>query len=156
MTELLDWDREKHSQWIDEMDSQHEALVLLMSSLFRRDGERACKAELMTLLETLRESTARHFKEEEAYMAATGYPKLDVHQIIHRDLLLKFDEHIDRFSAGSGRLGAGLLSYLRYWLAAHITGVDRQHGRHTLRRSATGEGADEGARAALARTRELP
>lgn len=154
--EFFEWDCEKHSLWIDEMDSQHQSIVLLMNSLFRRDGERAPKAELRTLLEALRQCTARHFKEEEAYMAATGYPKLDVHQIIHRDLLAKLDVHVERFNAGAGRLGADLLSYLRYWLTAHITGVDRHYAAHALGSSPAGDVADTRARTALARGREVP
>jgi hemerythrin len=156
MTEFFQWDRGKHSLWIDEMDCQHEAIVSLMDSLARRDTDRASKTELSNLLDTLRAYTARHFKEEEAYMAATGYPKLDVHQVIHRDLLIKLDEHVNRFRGGSGRLGVGLLSFLKYWLSAHITGVDRQYPRHALHRTPAAEAADATAPGALARAGEVP
>jgi hemerythrin len=156
MTEFSQWERGKHSQWIDEMDSQHETIVWLMDNLSRRDSERASRAELGNLLDTLRECTARHFKEEEAYMAATGYPKLDVHQLMHRDLLIKLDEHMSRFKGGTGRLGVGLLSFLKYWLAAHITGFDRQVPRHALRRSPAAQPADELERTALAPAEEVP
>jgi hemerythrin-like metal-binding protein len=156
MTEFTQWERGKHSQWIDEMDCQHENIIWLMDNLSRRDTERASKAELANWLDTLRECTARHFKEEEAYMAATGYPKLDVHQVMHRDLLIKLDEHMSRFNSGSGRLGVGLLSFLKYWLAAHITGFDRQVHRHAPRRSSAEEPADELKRAALAPAEEVP
>src|ERR1041384_4446189 len=106
MSEFLRWEREKHSLWIDEMDGQHDAILSMMVSLHRRDAERAPKAELSSSLNSLRAYTARHFKEEEAYMAATGYCRLDVHQVIHRDLLAKLDEHLEHFERGGGRLGA--------------------------------------------------
>jgi hemerythrin len=156
MTEFSQWERGKHSLWIEEMDSQHETIIWLMDDLAQRDAEKASKADLMTLLDTLRECTVRHFKEEEAYMAATGYSKLDVHQVMHRDLLVKLDEHMSRFKDGSGRLGVGLLSFLKYWLAAHITGFDRQFPRHASLRSPAAEPADETPRTALARTGEVP
>jgi hemerythrin len=155
MTEFSQWDRGKHSLWIDEMDSQHETLVWLMDNLSRRDAEQASKADLSRQLDTLREYTVRHFKEEEAYMAATGYPKLDVHQVIHRDLLIKLDEHMSRFKGGSGRLGVGLLSFLKYWLCAHITGVDRQYPRDALLASPPPQAADE-TLPALAHHGEVP
>lgn len=129
MMEFFQWEREKHSPWMDVMDTQHEAIVALMDDLTRRDAERATKGELLNRLDTLREYTTRHFKEEEAYMAATGYSKLDVHQVIHRDLLLKLDEHVGRFKDGDGRLGPRLLSFLKFWLSAHINGSDRQYAR---------------------------
>lgn len=131
MSELLEWERARHSTWIDEMDGQHRAIVSLMDALFQRDAARASKAELSKMLDLLREQTARHFKEEEAYMAATGYSKLDIHQVIHRDLLLKLDEHVHRFQVGGERLGAGLSSFLKFWLSAHVTGADR--GQHRQR-----------------------
>lgn len=136
MTEFYQWDSEKHSLWIDEMDRQHEAILSLMDDLARRDAERAPKVELTNLLELLTDYTVRHFKDEEAYMAATGYPKLDVHQVIHRDLLLKLEGHLSRFKSGGGRLGADLLSFLKFWLFAHVTGVDRRSGRYPLGHSA--------------------
>jgi len=136
MTEFSQWEREKHSPWIAEMDKQHQALLSLMTSLIRRDAERAPRAELSSLLSMLCDCTVQHFKEEEAYMAATGYQKLDVHQIIHRDLLLELDEQVSRFEAGNGRLGAPLLSFLKFWLSPHITGVDRQYARRALLRPA--------------------
>lgn len=137
MSELFQWDRSKHARWMDEMEGQHHAIVSLMDSLYRRDTERASKAELSNLLDTLRDYTAQHFEEEEAYMAASGYPRLDVHQVIHRDLLIKLDAHVERFRAGGGRLGTDLISYLRYWLTAHITGVDRHYARAAKRAAPT-------------------
>jgi len=132
MTEFFEWERERHSVWIDEMESQHHAILALMNELSRRNAEHAPKAEMEALLSTLSDLTARHFKEEEAYMAATGYPKLDVHQIIHRELSLKLQEHVHRFATGSGRLGADLLSFLNFWLLAHVNGSDRHAGRDSL------------------------
>jgi hemerythrin len=113
-----------------------------MDGLVQRDAARAPKAELSGLLDTLQEQTEQHFKEEEAYMAATGYAKLDVHQVIHRELLLKLEEHVDRFKAEGERLGAGLLSFLKFWLWAHINGADRQRQPRQRSRPAPTEAAE--------------
>lgn len=127
MSDMLEWNRDRHSPGIAAMDGQHRAIVTLMDGLVQRDAARASKAELSKMLESLRQETVRHFKEIEAYMAATACPKLDIHQVIHRDLLVKLEEHVNRFQVEGERLGAGLLSFLKFWLAAHISGGDRHH-----------------------------
>lgn len=143
MAEFLRGGGERQARWIDEMDCQHDAILSMLESLLQLDADRASKAELSSSLEALRDYTACHFEAEEAYMAATGYAKLDVHQVIHRDLLIRLDEHRQRFERGGERLGAALYSFLKFWLAAHITGVDQQYPRHALRRTHPAEATEE-------------
>lgn len=108
------------------MGAQHEQLTSLMRLLVERDAAGASKLELSGLLRELESYTASHFKEEEVYMRDLQHPKLDTHQLIHRDLLAMFRRHVDEFEGGSGRLGCKLLSFMKYWLASHIDGMDRQ------------------------------
>jgi hemerythrin len=124
---------EKHALELDEIDQQHEQLVSIMNLLTKRDADRAPKAELAELLEQLVEATLRHFEAEEAYMAGTGYPKLDTHQIIHRDLLATLQRHVGTFYTGHGRLGVQLLSFLKFWLSAHMKGIDELYAQQRLR-----------------------
>lgn len=77
-------------------------------------------------------------------------------EVIHRDLLLKLEQHINQFKSGNGRLGVGLLSFLKFWLAAHITGADRQHARHAQSRSVAPDVADETRHSILAHAGERP
>lgn len=110
----------------DEMEEQHEVLLALVARLAVRDAAHALKAELSLLLHELINHTDRHFKDEEAYMQATGYDKLDTHQMIHRELLVTLRRHVSAFEDGDGRLGVKLTSFLKFWLAPHINNVDRQ------------------------------
>jgi hemerythrin len=114
----------------EEMDRQHETLVAIMDELARRDAQRAPKKELSALLDRLTDCTLQHFEAEEAFMARTGYSKLDTHCIIHRSLLETLNYHRQTFESGGGRLGHKLLSFMKYWLVAHINSVDR-HLAHT-------------------------
>jgi hemerythrin-like metal-binding protein len=107
------------------MEEQHELLTSLMRTLVERDSGGASKKELSSRLRQLESSTAAHFKEEEVYMRDLAHPKLDTHQLIHRNLLAMFRRHVDEFETGPGRLGCKLLSFLKYWLASHIDGMDR-------------------------------
>jgi hypothetical protein len=72
-------------------------------------------------------------------------------------LLIKLTEHVDCFNGGgSGRLGAGMLSFLNFWLSPHINGHDRQHIRRAPPRLAARELAEETVRTVLADARERP
>ena len=108
------------------MEAQHEVLAQLMRSLAERDSDGASRQELAELLRHLESFTAGHFKDEEAYMRDLGHPKLDTHQLIHRDLLAMLRRHVDEFEAGDGRLGCRLRSFLVYCLGAQLDGMDRQ------------------------------
>jgi hemerythrin-like metal-binding protein len=135
MTELLPRAPHTLSVDVEEMDGQHRGLVDVMDELARRDAQRAPKQELSALLQRLADCTLQHFEAEEAYMARTGYPKLDTHCIIHRSLLAALNGHLQTFEAGGGRLGHKLLSFMKYWLVAHINSVDR-HSPSSRPRSA--------------------
>jgi hemerythrin len=126
MTEPSQSNERSRELQAEAMEAQHELLTSLMSSLAQRDGEGATKAELGQLLRQLESLTASHFAEEEVYMRELGHPKLDTHQIIHRDLLLMLRRNMDEFEAGEGRLGSKMRSFLVYWLGSHIEGMDRQ------------------------------
>jgi hemerythrin len=120
----------------EEMDRQHQSLTAIMEELARCDAQGAPKEALSALLQRLDDCTRQHFEDEEAYMAKTAYPKLDTHCIIHRSLLTALSEHRRTFEAGGGRLGHKLLSFMKYWLVAHINSVDRHLSPPSRRRSA--------------------
>ena len=140
MTELVEARERQLDLQAEAMEAQHEVLASLMRSLAARDGEGAQRAELTLLLRQLESFTATHFKDEEVYMRDLGHPKLDTHQLIHRDLLAMLRRHIDEFEAGDGRLGCKLRSFFVYWLGSHLDGMDRQlaHFSRPLRRPKSG------------------
>jgi hemerythrin len=136
MTELLLQGLHTTTVDAEEMDRQHETLVAIMDELARRDAQRAPKEELSALLLCLADCTLQHFEAEEAAMARTGYAKLDTHCIIHRSLITALNDHRQTFESGGGRLGHKLLSFMKYWLVAHINSVDRHFTHTSPRRSA--------------------
>jgi hemerythrin-like metal-binding protein len=126
MSEPINTNERSRELQAEAMEAQHELLTSLMNSLAHRDSAGATKIELSQLLRQLESLTASHFKEEETYMRELAHPKLETHQIIHRDLLIMLRGHMDEFEAGDGRLGCKLRSFLVYWLGSHIEGMDRQ------------------------------
>jgi hemerythrin-like metal-binding protein len=133
MSELSGRQPERHSKdpvQAEEIERQHETMIALMKDLGERASAGASRAVLADLLQRLSDYTVLHFQAEEAYMAATSYPKLDTHRLIHRDLLIRLREHIRGFETGNGRIGHPLTSFLKYWLAAHINSVDIHFARN--------------------------
>jgi hemerythrin-like metal-binding protein len=122
------------------MEAQHEVLAWLMRTLAERGAAGAPKSELGQLLRQLVSQTANHFEEEEQYMTDLGHPKLDTHRIIHRELLAMLQRHVAEFEQGDGRLGPKVLGYLKYFLGAHLEGMDRHLAQfsRSLRRPSSG------------------
>jgi hemerythrin-like metal-binding protein len=130
VSQHMAWDAQAYSLQADEMDRQHDTLLLLMNELVRRDVEGADKQDLSELLDELCSLTLAHFQAEEACMQATGYGRLDIHGLIHSKLIAKLREHMQVFRDGNGRLGRTLVSFFEFWLAAHIKGADQHYARH--------------------------
>lgn len=131
MNEFFPWDPTKYSLAIAEMDHQHQRLIDVMNRLASRDASGAPKPELQRLLDQLVSVTEQHFRDEEAYMAAKRYPKLDTHRRIHSELVAQLQGHVAAFAAGTvARLNPRFLEFLKFWLAAHIRGIDKQYAEH--------------------------
>jgi hemerythrin-like metal-binding protein len=122
------------------MEAQHEVLDWLMCRLAERGAASAPKSELSQLLRQLQSQTEQHFVEEEQYMRDLAHPKLDTHQIIHRELLSMLQRHVAEFDASDGRVSPKLLGFLKYFLGTHLQGMDRHLARYSrsLRRPSSG------------------
>ena len=113
-----------------DQDRQHERLIALIRELVESDRTRAPKREMSDMLDDLSLLTRQHFRAEEECMQAARYARVDIHALIHSRLLTKLHEHIHAFKTGPGRLSCAFLSFLEFWLAAHIGGVDQHFARH--------------------------
>lgn len=136
MSEFFSWDAKQYALEIAEMDSQHQVLIAMMNQLAERGAANAPKAEISELLRRLGNYTIQHFKAEEAYMEGIGYPQLETHKVIHRELLNNLRNHVAGFEAGTGKVATELLGFLKFWLGAHIKGIDKQYAAFQRRRSA--------------------
>lgn len=126
---VFDWDPVKFDVGVAKMNAEHKVLVDLMNSIHARNAAGAPKAELQGLLQRLGEATTRHFKSEEACMQALAFPSFAAHQRIHEKLLRDYGDHVQRFAAGDGRIGAEFFTFLSLWLRSHICHLDTQYGR---------------------------
>ena len=126
---FIDWE-DRYDVNVPEMNGEHRELMRLMNRLHELNDAKASKHEIGAALGELGSFTVRHFQHEEAYQEKIGFPGLGSHKRIHADLLEKFGAHQRDFEAGSGVLGERFFHFLKFWLSAHIAGVDRKYGEH--------------------------
>jgi hemerythrin-like metal-binding protein len=126
---LMSWD-DGLDVGVDAMNAEHKRLLSLMNALYDAVQADAPGADVLAKLAALKAATVEHFAHEEAYMDEIGFPGAPGHKLIHKDLLEKLDAHAAAAEASGGEgLGDALFNFLRFWLSAHIRGVDVKYGK---------------------------
>jgi hemerythrin-like metal-binding protein len=128
MAEFFEWNRSL-DLGINEMNDEHKHLIAIMNRLHAEHEKKASKDVLGGIVQELASYTTAHFRDEEAFMARVGYPKLDTHKIIHKNLISRLESHMDAFKQ-SGSLDNAFFEFLQFWLSAHIRGIDMQYAEH--------------------------
>ena len=110
-----------------ELDQDHRIIVALINQLAAaHDGENAGVME--GVLDRLALYVDEHFRREEEYMEAVGFPGLQAHRHIHHDLTNKVEQiRLDFFLGSSESIGAETLTFLKEWLRKHILIEDMQY-----------------------------
>jgi hemerythrin-like metal-binding protein len=124
---LVAWS-DKYSVGVDAADSQHFVLFEILNDLHAAMMRGEGQAVTGPLLAALLKHTRDHFSGEEAMMAAAGYPGLEAHKALHRELTGKVEEYIQRHERGERMGNAKFLAFLRDWLIDHIQTADRNYG----------------------------
>ena len=133
---LMTWNKDLELE-VNDMNAQHQKLLSLMNKLFDLNDTKADKPTIVSALHDLGNYTVEHFEQEEAYMESVGFPKLEVHKKIHKDLLSKFGEHQSEFiQSKESVLNEQFFSFLKLWLRAHIMGIDKQYSDHASKSAA--------------------
>lgn len=115
---------------VDSMNRGHQQILDAMNRVYDTAQAGRTGEEINRLVEHLGAVTARHFKEEEAYMASTGFPGAHTHAFIHVNLLERFEKHATAIRAANGRVDEDFFQFLKYWLSVHIKGIDRKYSDH--------------------------
>lgn len=123
---LMQW-KDEYSVEIEEIDKQHQVLVSTINELYTGMKTGAGKDVLEKILNTLSDYTVKHFATEEKYMTQFGYPEYEDHKKEHSNFVQKVGEFIEDFKRGKMLLSFEILTFLKSWLADHITGTDRHY-----------------------------
>jgi hemerythrin len=112
---------------VKDMNREHQGLLDYMNQLFDLHNAKASRGEQKRLLDKLKNATIDHFTHEEEYMAKIGWEGLPAHKIVHQGLLDNFTKHYQKFLA-EGVLSEDFFHFLKFWLSAHIQGIDKKYG----------------------------
>jgi hemerythrin-like metal-binding protein len=131
--EFTGWD-ESYSVGHPRMDEHHrkvfEILADLKMAMASSDVLLEYNAEWQ-IAERLVNHASIHLAEEEAIMAAVGYPDLERHKESHRFFMSKVGELEYGMGVGSETPALEkLCSFLENWLANHILGADQQYASY--------------------------
>ena len=122
---------ERNNTGIPIIDEQHRSIVATINSLyyFLQEGHGPeISASTLVIIE---EYANIHFKTEERLMAEAGYPALNEHVLMHKDLA----EKTKGLSYGS-RLKNDpdiILRFLKEWWMSHINKEDRKYVPHLIK-----------------------
>lgn len=125
---LLEWD-DSLDVHVDDMNDQHQVLLKMMNELYDGTAAGMTRIDAIDRLGKLFEYTVKHFKEEEEYMESIGYEGLKSHQLIHKNLIDRLTELANGFKDSTEeKLPADFFNFLKFWLSAHIKGIDMKYG----------------------------
>jgi hemerythrin-like metal-binding protein len=115
---------------IEQVDREHAKLFEIAAAIAASlpdGGESAVAAARMAVADLI-DYTRRHFTNEEALMAAAGYPALAAHRKLHRDLATRV-RNMEMWVEFEERHAPIELSRFLYdWLVNHIRVEDMKFG----------------------------
>ena len=108
------------------IDEEHRKLVDLLNTLHDATSQGRGREVVGRLLGELIVDTADHLRNEEAAMAAAGFPNLERHKIGHQAFVDELHKLQQRYQQGSISVASQLSSVLRDWLSLHIRRNDKE------------------------------
>ena len=127
---LIEWNSE-FSLGIEEIDSEHRALVALINALHETMAAGAGPDDIIEGISGICTLVAAHFAREEVFMRETRYMAYAEHKEDHEVLLDDLREILDEVRSGGEYPEARLSADLQYWFSEHFRTHDarlHQHG----------------------------
>lgn len=121
--------KDEYNIGIDIIDKEHERLFKIINKLFRFTDEKsksqwACQEGI----KFFKDHAAKHFTEEEEYMEAVGYERLEAHRHIHQEFrertLPALEEELEQTDYSADAVGH-FLGVCAGWLIGHTLMEDR-------------------------------
>ena len=106
------------------IDAQHRKLFEDINKLLGAVLAVSSANDVSVLIDAVMHSAAQHFKDEEAIIAAVGFPDAEGHAALHHNFLDQAADLVNRFRSGTLPLGE-LFRFLTKDVVEHITVSDR-------------------------------
>ena len=107
------------------IDEQHRCIVSIINSIHYFVAEHRELDVLESIINMMLQYTVIHFNTEEAMLKEAGYPSIEEHVLLHKQLInqLKSVSHEAMQDCDVGPL----LKLLRAWWLSHINQEDRKY-----------------------------
>ena len=128
---LIEW-KDEYNLGIDEVDSEHRALIELINALHEAVSAEADTAAVVDGVTRIYALVSLHFAREEAYMRETRYMAYAEHKEDHEILLDDLRDVIDEVRSDSPYAEARLSADLEYWFSEHFRTHDARLHRKKL------------------------
>lgn len=128
---MIAW-RDTYNIGVDEVDHQHQELVVKLNEFLDACTEKKGREKIMETLSFLKEYTVEHFRSEEAIMLKYSYPEYQEHKKDHDNFVASVIELEDSIR----NQGPTILSTLKLnrtlteWLLTHISKNDMKIGQY--------------------------
>ncbi|SCA55698.1 conserved hypothetical protein [Candidatus Terasakiella magnetica] len=129
---LLKW-RDEYSVGIEEIDQQHQKLLVLTTDLMAALKEQKTVAEIQELVTALSDYTVLHFQKEEEIFIDAGYSESQAHKEKHIKLAAQVSALMERCAKPvSPQEAEEIHSFLKRWILLHILLEDRKYASYIL------------------------
>ena len=119
--DIIIWD-ESLSTGAYAIDKDHQIIISLINRVAHQTIE---DADLDEAIKGLIDYTNYHFRKEEAIMEVCGYPDLENHRALHRDLTARVNALADKWrKERTPETTWNIRKFLQDWLIKHIMEVD--------------------------------
>ena len=126
---FMEW-KDGMSVGVSSLDEQHKALIGLINILDEKEQTGDAVSHVISELERY---ALEHFRDEEAMMAAAGYPDLETHKAEHRSFVDWLESVKGAYAAGGETrfyIAENVNTYLKGWLTNHILIIDMEYKGH--------------------------
>ncbi len=114
---------------IKKVDDDHKVLVQLTDELEAAMEPGASREAMGATLKALVEYVKFHFNNEEEVMKRVGFPDLQRHRQLHKDLVNDVAGILIDLKNGKEWTKSELIGFLTRWLEDHILGEDQKIGQ---------------------------
>lgn len=122
--------KDEYKIGLELVDTQHEKLFEIAGEIYDlvKLSEDADKYDqILEVIQELKDYTVFHFREEEAYMLESKYPKFFSHKVLHENFIEKVNSvNITSLDDNQTEYLLEMLKFVLDWLQNHILKVDTE------------------------------
>lgn len=119
--------KEEYKLGIEEIDSQHKALVQLINEIHEGRVEGLKKEVMGKIIDRLVDYTRDHFSYEENLMSECSYPGSEDHKSGHQHFITMVENFKHMYLTQDSKLLDSIYDFLKVWLTSHILVADREY-----------------------------